>query len=1524
MKTARTLTKKILLTLLIGTVIGLSHIDAVMSRDTDIYFSNPNATQQAIKPNVMMIIDTSGSMVSNYVPDGSGGQITRLQAMKNAFNTILDDPSTKGIKMGLMRFSGANAGPVLYPIADLDAAATSVEGNGTVTIEAGLASNSDDAEENNSGAVSLSDTTLNLIDDGSNVAGLRFSNVGVPTGATITGAYIIFDASASDTGTMSLTVTAQKDTTASTFTTTTNNVTSRTSGSNAISPTVTWSPGNWTSGDKVSTADLTPIVQQLVQSSNNWCSGNSMLFTIKGSGGSARQRRAVAMEGVTTGQSAPVLVIQYDPTTLPTSGCVNSNLQVQVSSNSDDAEEYTATTSNAVSGTMVLNDSVLELGSAQVTTGSGSKKVTTTVSQDVGVRFINVGIPQGSTISSAYIDFTVDTTDSSAASFTINGQKAVNAGTFTSSSNNISTRINSTNKTSAAVTWPSVSNPAAGATLTTPDLKTIVQEIVNQSSWSSSSNSMVLVFSGAGVRKVKSYNQNSGLAPKLRVNYWQTVTQTSTSPSTLTVRERLKQIVNGLQAAGNTPIVDSFWEAGLYYRGQSVYYGLKRGDQSGTDAQYTRVSHPATYTGGGGVYRDPGCTDANLSATACQTEEILGSPTYTSPFENGCQNSYIVLLTDGAPTINNSVSLVQGYTGQTCAASIGGTSGNCSNEIASYYFNHNLSSYTDKHNIVTHTIGFGSDVTSATDVQYLQGLATAGGGTFHTAGQASELVTAFQQILSQVNSAPTTFVSPSLSVNAFNKLFDRDEVYFSLFGPQKSVRWPGNVKKFKLCSDATNVSCTFGDVLDANNHAAIGSNSKIIGGSTGATSLWTSSTPTVYPSTGPWPAGTDIPDGPEIQKGGAGQKVPTSTYGTRNVYTYTGSTDDASGAPVDLTGSAHVVKQSSVSTTLDNPALTKTMLGDSAMTDQRYYDIVNWMRGRDIKDEYPLKVNSDGTVTKGGNSSTTDERWKFSDALHSRPLTITYGGTTTNPVIKMFVGTNDGGLRMINTDTASGQEEWIVYIPDFLNKQGLMMDDAQGTHIDGLDGTATAYVIDNNGNGVIEPGSPQNDKVYLFIGERRGGRNLYAFDVTPSSTLSNPTQTGQITPKFLWRIIGGNNTTSQNYSRLGQTWSRPLVTKIRVKGASAGTSVLKTVLVFAGGYDPRLDTPGTNNVFPTGADTMGNAIYIVDPANGKIVWWASGSTSGANLQLSGMDYAIPSDVALLDTNQDGATDRMYVGDSRGQLWRIDLGNQIDPTKADVANTTDGSAGYIFANISTSSSRQANRKFFYPPDVAQVSDTTYSNSPNYDLVVIETGDREDPLDKLTASISTTEDPVHNRLYAFRDYNYAPGKPGTTPAALTESNLYDATTTSISSLTQSDINTYVKPSKGWFMKLKETTSPNWIGEKGLAKAVIFEGKIFFTTFVPTTSTTSSSAGTCAPLSEGSGRLYAVNYLTGDAVYDFTNDGALDRYYTVGGGIPSEIVVIIREGGVSTLVGTSGGAAHPNVNLTMPRYNTYWYQE
>ena len=140
-----------------------------------------------------------------------------------------------------------------------------------------------------------------------------------------------------------------------------------------------------------------------------------------------------------------------------------------------------------------------------------------------GVRFTNLNIPQGATVTNAYIQFTADNStasNSGSPTVTIRGQAADNATQFTTGSNNISNRPNTTASVNWSIpAWTSANQ--SGANQRTPALTSIVQEIVNRSGWSSG-NAMVFKVTGGASgsrRDAESFDGNSGRAARLIVEY---------------------------------------------------------------------------------------------------------------------------------------------------------------------------------------------------------------------------------------------------------------------------------------------------------------------------------------------------------------------------------------------------------------------------------------------------------------------------------------------------------------------------------------------------------------------------------------------------------------------------------------------------------------------------------------------------------------------------------------------------------------------------------------------------------------------------------------------------------------------------------------------------------------------------------------------------------------------------------------------------------------------------------------------
>jgi CSLREA domain-containing protein len=191
-----------------------------------------------------------------------------------------------------------------------------------------------------------------------------------------------------------------------------------------------------------------------------------------------------------------------------------TTISIRVNQSTDDAEEAGPdATGSHPPGYMDLTSSDIELTTDTDATGGYSGGT-----QKIGMRFRNITIPQGATITDAYIVFRAITpdapnTNNGATSLTFRGQAADNPGTFTSTSYDITGRAT----TSAAVAW-SPSAWTAGTNYNSPVLTSIVQEIIDRSGWASG-NSLVMIVTGTGSRTTDSYNGSSATAPQLVISY---------------------------------------------------------------------------------------------------------------------------------------------------------------------------------------------------------------------------------------------------------------------------------------------------------------------------------------------------------------------------------------------------------------------------------------------------------------------------------------------------------------------------------------------------------------------------------------------------------------------------------------------------------------------------------------------------------------------------------------------------------------------------------------------------------------------------------------------------------------------------------------------------------------------------------------------------------------------------------------------------------------------------------------------
>lgn len=174
--------------------------------------------------------------------------------------------------------------------------------------------------------------------------------------------------------------------------------------------------------------------------------------------------------------------------TLTAKSYSNSYYLGQVKQQSDDVEEV------STGGTPDIASSDYEIVNDGATT------------QQIGFRFQNVTIPNGYTIQAAYLRFVGDESQAAGTeNADIYGEAADNSSTFSTAANNLTGRT----KTTAKIDWDGLAASVPGTLVTTPDIKTIIQEIVNRAGWTSG-NAMSLIIAPGGSNATRTYESYDG------------------------------------------------------------------------------------------------------------------------------------------------------------------------------------------------------------------------------------------------------------------------------------------------------------------------------------------------------------------------------------------------------------------------------------------------------------------------------------------------------------------------------------------------------------------------------------------------------------------------------------------------------------------------------------------------------------------------------------------------------------------------------------------------------------------------------------------------------------------------------------------------------------------------------------------------------------------------------------------------------------------------------------------------------
>jgi hypothetical protein len=232
------------------------------------------------------------------------------------------------------------------------------------TLDTQILASADDAEENASGAVSLTSARLELVlDQDPQTVGIRFQNINIAPGAVVTDAWIQFTAGEAGLDATDLSVEGIAAANAPSFTNTSFDISSRP----RTDAQVDWQVAVWPTLNEAGTNQRTPNLANIINeilSSGGWADGNALAFVVTGNG----KRVANAFDG--SAQSAPMLHIEYvadtpeEPPVVEITGPADgTNIEEGTAIN------FTATANDAQDGS--LNASIIWSSSLDGSLGTG-------------------------------------------------------------------------------------------------------------------------------------------------------------------------------------------------------------------------------------------------------------------------------------------------------------------------------------------------------------------------------------------------------------------------------------------------------------------------------------------------------------------------------------------------------------------------------------------------------------------------------------------------------------------------------------------------------------------------------------------------------------------------------------------------------------------------------------------------------------------------------------------------------------------------------------------------------------------------------------------------------------------------------------------------------------------------------------------------------------------------------------------------------------------------------------------------
>jgi len=482
-----------------------------------------------------------------------------------------------------------------------------------------------------------------------------------------------------------------------------------------------------------------------------------------------------------------------------------------------------------------------------------------------------------------------------------------------------------------------------------------------------------------------------------------------------------------------------------------------------------------------------------------------------------------------------------------------------------------------------------------------------GQGTYFSAKDPAQLTKGLTEALSQINAkigagaaAATSTLNPVAGDN------------FAYLASYTTVKWTGNLEKRTINTTTGEVSESAVWSVEDIVNAPCPAPSSIVAEPTSSSSIYYCVTPNASscPVDG-------IMDGTsckvEVKAARLGTMAKTIASGTRRVLM------NKSGALADFTyTNMTAVQQSYFQQTYLAPKLSQWTSLDAGtqQPNAKETNLVNFLRG-------------DTTYEDRGTNTPVNRLFRYreaflGDALESSPVFVGVpvfkysennypSGIDVSRGKTVYIGTNDGMLHAFDADT--GEERW-AYVPSMVIPNMWKLADKN---------YATMHAHYVNGDPIVSDVYDGSSwKTILVGGLNGGGKGYYALDIT------NPDS-----PILLWEF--GNSDCvgcTRMDNNMGYSFGNPVITK---------TPENKWVVVLTSGY---------NN--GGGSESGKGVLYVLNALTGTSLVPNISTSAGEDVTPSGLaEISAWSDVA--DAEKENVAHWIYGGDLLGNLWRFDIG-----------------------------------------------------------------------------------------------------------------------------------------------------------------------------------------------------------------------------------------------------------------------------